>query len=207
PQQGYAIEGMADDCAGMLRELGIARAHVFGVSMGGMIAQRLALRHPAQVHGLVLGCTYFGGREAVQAQPRILDLLRLMPNESMDLRQVAYLQEEALYCQAFRASQRPLLDCFFDLRMQNPTPLHAVLGQAQAIAAFDASRDVAGIRAPTLLLTGDSDVLIPPENSRLLAQRIPAARLVTIPQAAHEFWIEQPQATAQAVIPFLQGLA
>lgn len=201
PQDGYSIEAFADDCAGVLAGLGIPRAHVFGVSMGGMIAQRVATRHPERVHGLALGCTNFG-RGSVPPDKRIWDLLRLLPSATMDAREVARRQEEAYYMPGFRAGQRALIEGLFDAFNRNPTPVHAVQGHLKAIEGFDAGGDLAKIRAPTLVITGEGDPLIPAENSRLLASRIPGAQLTVLKDASHFFWVEKPQETAQALIGF-----
>jgi pimeloyl-ACP methyl ester carboxylesterase len=206
PQDGYSIEAFADDGAGVLAGLGIPRAHVFGVSMGGMIAQRIALRHPERVRGLGLGCTNCG-RGSVPAERRIADLLRLVPNDPMDAREVARRQEEAYYMPAFRGRERALIEGLFDLVGRNPTPAHAVQGHLKAIDTFDGCGDLARIQAPTLVITGAGDPLIPAENSRLLASRIPGARLVVLPDASHFFWIEKPREAAAALIGFFEKLA
>jgi len=205
PQDGYSIEAFADDCAGLLGALGIPRAHVFGVSMGGMIAQRVATRHPQAVHGLALGCTHCG-KGSVPADPRIMGLLRLLPDATMDAREVAYRQEEAYVTDAFRAANRALLDRLFEIVNENPTPVHAVQGHLAAIDAFDACGDLGAIAAPTLAITGAEDRLIPAENSRRLAKAIPGAALNLLPDAAHFFWIEKPRETAQALIDFFGPL-
>ncbi len=206
PEEDYSIEGFADDCAAVIAALGLARAHVFGVSMGGMIAQRLATRHPDKVHGLALGCTHCGRSGAIAPEKRIGELLRLMPDAQMDAREVARRQEEAYYMPAFRANQRALIESLYGLVDRNPTPPHAVRGHLKAIDAFDACADLAQIKAPTLVITGAGDALIPPENSRMIAQRIPGAQLALLPDAAHFFWIEQPQQTAGALIRFFGAL-
>ena len=205
PLDGYSIETFADDCAGVLAGLGIPRAHVFGVSMGGMIAQRVATRHSRMVQGLALGCTN-SGRGSVPPDPRIGELLRLVPNASMDAREVARRQEEAYYMPGFRKSQRTVIEGLFDVVNQNPTPLHAVQGHLQAIDRFDASEDLPTIQAPTLVITGEGDPLIPAENSRRIAGRIPGAKLNLLKDASHFFWIEKPQETADVLIAFFNGL-
>ena len=207
PQDGYSIEALADDCAGVIAGLGLPGAHVFGVSMGGMIAQRLATRHPQKVRGLALGCTNCGRSGSIAPEKRIGELLRLVPNDSMDAREVARRQEEVYYMQDFRQSRRALIEGMFELVNQNPTPMHAVKGHLKAIDAFDACADLAQIKAPTLVITGDGDPLIPPENSRLIAGRIPGAQLEVLPDASHFFWIEKPQETADALIGFFGKLA
>lgn len=201
PRDGYSMETFADDCAGVLAGLGIQRAHVFGVSMGGMIAQRLATRHPERVHGLTLGCTNFG-RGSVPADPRVRDLLRMMPGATMDAREVARRQEEVYYMPAFRGSQRALIDGLFETVNRNPTPPHAVQGHLKAIDAFDGNAALGTLRAPTLVIAGEGDPLIPVENSRLLSRRIPGARLIVLKDASHFFWIEKPKETADALKTF-----
>lgn len=207
PQDGYSIEAFADDCAGVIAGLGLARAHVFGVSMGGMIAQRLATRHPQKVHGLALGCTNCGRGGSILPEKRIGELLRLVPSAAMDAREVARRQEEAYYMPGFRSGQRAVIEGLYDLVNQNPTPPHAVQGHLKAIDGFDACADLPLIKAPTLVIAGAGDPLIPAENSRLIAGRIPGAQLVLLPDASHFFWIEQPQETAAALIRFFGGLS
>jgi len=202
PEDGYTIEAFSDDCAGVIAGLGLPRAHVFGVSMGGMIAQRLATRHPERVNGLALGCTNCGRGGSIPPEKRIGELLRLTPGETMDVREVARRQEEVYYMPGFRQSQRAVIDGLFDLVNQNPTPAHAVRGHLKAIDAFDACADLPSIKAPTLVITGAGDPLIPAENSRLIAERIAGAQLVLLPDASHFFWIEKPRETADALIEF-----
>ena len=204
PADSYSIEAFADDAAGLLDALGIAQAHVFGVSMGGMISQRIATRHPHKVSRLVIGCSHCGRSAAVPAAHGIMDLLRLMPNDVLDAREVAHRQEEAYFTPPFRASQRKLLDQLFEILNANPTPAFAVAGHLAAIEAFDGCGDLGAIRAPTLVLTGTEDRLIVPENSRILACGIAGARLLELPQAAHFFWVEKPRETAEALIGFLK---
>lgn len=206
PQDGYSIERFADDCAAVLGHAGIARAHVFGVSMGGMIAQRLAQRHPAKVWGLALGCTHCGKTGSVPAERRIWELLRLTPGGQLSPKEVAYRQEEAYFVPAFRAANRALLDRIFELVNENPTPPHAVQGHLKAIDAFEGCGDLGRITAPTLVITGDSDPLIPPENSRILARGIPGARLHILEGASHFFWVEKPAETAAALAGFFLAL-
>ena len=207
PQDGYSIEAFADDCAGLIAGLGLQRAHVFGVSMGGMIAQRLATRHPDKVHGLALGCTNCGRGGSIPAEKRIGELLRLLPNATMDAREVARRQEEAYYMPGFRASQRAVIEGLYELVNQQPTPPHAVQGHLKAIDAFAACADLPQIKAPTLVIAGEGDPLIPAENSRLIAGRISGAQLALLPDASHFFWIEKPQETAAALIQFFGGLS
>jgi pimeloyl-ACP methyl ester carboxylesterase len=205
PQGGYSIEGFADDGAALLEALGIPRAHVFGVSMGGMITQRMATRHPQRVHGIALGCTDCG-RGSVKADKRIWELLRQVPGPGLDAREVARRQEEAYVTDAYRAAHRDVLESLFEIVSANPSPPHGIQGHLAAIDAFDACGDLAAIRTPALVITGAEDRLIPAQNSRRLAAAIPGAKLVLLPDAAHYFWIEKYGETAAALSEFFAAL-
>ena len=206
PQDGYSMDAFADDCAALLEALKIDRAHVFGTSMGGMIAQRLAVSHPSRVHGLAIGCSRCGQSEGVSPEKRIWELLRMMPDEEMDARKVAYLQEEAYVTEEFRAANRELLDHLFDVVDENPPPPHAVKGHLKAIENWEGCAALSSIAAPTLVITGAEDRLIPAENSRLMAKKIRGAKLTLLADAAHFFWIEKPEETAEVLTSFFKGL-
>lgn len=206
PEDGYSMDVFADDCAALLEALGIERAHVFGTSMGGMIAQRLAVSHPGRVHGLAIGCSRCGSSEGVSPEKRIWELLRMMPDGETDARKVAYLQEEAYVTDDFRAANRELLDQLFDIVDKNPPPPHGVKGHLKAVEDWEGCADLSSITAPTLVITGAEDRLIPAENSRLMAKKIRGAKLELLPDAAHFFWIEKPEETAEALTKFFQEL-
>lgn len=204
PEDGYTIQAFADDSAGLLRHLKLGPASVFGVSMGGMIAQQVAARHPDVVRALAIGCSHGGNAGSVKPERRIWELLRLMPQAGMDAREVARLQEEAYVTDNFREQNRATLEALFEVVNQNPTPPHAVKGHLAAIEAFEGEADLPNIAAPTLVITGREDKLIPAANSELLAERIPGAKLVLLPDAAHFFWIEKPVETAAHLTGFFQ---
>ncbi|HZQ36266.1 MAG TPA: alpha/beta fold hydrolase, partial [Dehalococcoidia bacterium] len=185
----YSIIRLADDAAEALRALGIARAHVLGLSLGGMVAQELALRHPSCVAGLVLASTTCGGTRAVwpsaEGRRRFAEGLRF---------------GDALWplvvADGFVESHRPLLARIaFDTLTSGTTP--SVLGeQARAIAGFSTWERLPQIGAPTLVLAGDKDRLIPPANARLLVDRIRSAEGAIVRGAGHCFVWEAPERAA-----------
>jgi 3-oxoadipate enol-lactonase len=216
PPGPYTIHEMADDTAGLLDVLGIARAHVVGVSMGGMIAQELALRHPDRVRGLVLACTYpepdaeverqrqfsmaqFGGTVAADGEMRI-DLTALDP--------MLFFQHllPRVFNQAFIDQELPKLMQLFSGALQYGFSMEAILGQVAAVMGHRATDRLHQIRARTLVITGDADLLIPPANSRVLAEHIPNAKLVTIPGGSHGFNFETPEIFNREVLDFLAGV-
>jgi pimeloyl-ACP methyl ester carboxylesterase len=207
PQDGYSVEAFADDGAGVLDAAGIPSAHVFGVSMGGMIAQRFATRHPEKTRGLAIGCSHAGGDSVVPPEKEVWKLLQLLPDDGMDAREVARRQEAAYYTDSFRTASRQVIDEQFEIVNRNPTPESAVKGHLAAIEAFDGVAELAQIKAATLVISGDSDRLIVPENSRLIAGRVSGAALCLLEDSAHFFWVEKPEEAAAKLIEFFAKLA
>jgi pimeloyl-ACP methyl ester carboxylesterase len=213
PPGPYTIHEMADDAAGLLDVLDVRRAHVVGVSMGGMIAQELALRHPERVRSLVLACTYpepdaeiernrrfsveqFGGTVTAEGEVQI-DFKAIHP---MD-----FLQHllPAVFNQEFIARELPKLIQVFSGALQYGFSMEAVLGQMAAVMSHKATDRLHQIAVPTLVITGDADRLIPPANSDILAKHIPGATLSKIPGGSHGFNFETPEVFNRTVLEFL----
>jgi 3-oxoadipate enol-lactonase len=201
PPGPYPIALMASDAAAVLDAAGIESAHVFGVSMGGMIAQEFALQYPKRVRSLILGCTAPGGTHTVQAAPKVLEVLfarGLSPEE------FAEAINPFIYD---AATPRARIDADMAIRRQwYPTP-EGYTAQLQGIMAWEAYSRLPQIAAPTLVVHGDSDLLLPPENGRLVAARIPGAKLVMLPHAGHIFTSDQEEAAHRAILEFLDAVA
>ena len=217
PRGPYTIHEMADDAAGLLDVIGVERAHLVGVSMGGMIAQELALRHPKRVRGLVLACTFpepdaeaerqrqfslarFGGRVTASGEAEI-DVSAVDP-----LMLFQHLLPR-VFNQSFIDRELPKLLQIFGGALQYGFSLEAILGQVEAIMGHKATDRLHEITAPTLVITGDADLLVSPANSDVLARSIPGAKLVTIPGGSHAFNIEMPDLFNRAVLDFLASVA
>jgi len=214
PPGPYSIHQMADDAAALLDRLGIDRAHVLGISMGGMIAQELALRHPARVNGLVLACTYPEPDSEVESH-RIITLTRFggtiteegeMQVDVKALDPLHFLQHmlPLVFNQEFIATGLPKLLPLFSGAMQYGFNMEAILGQVAAVMGHKATDRLHRIASPTLVITGDRDLLIPPGNSDILAEHIPGARLVKVPGGSHGFNIETPEVFNREVLGFLR---
>src|SRR5215475_7458011 len=203
PDTPYSMAMFADDTAGVLDGLAIDQAHVFGISMGGMIAQEFALRHPQRVKTLILGCTNCGGTQAVLS--RDPDVLNLLENiESVDVQQAALVMTKVAVTPWFLQKRMDVLLQLNQLSLQHPTPQHGMVCQMQAIQGHDTYERLPQISAPTLVITGKEDGLVPPENSVTLARRIPNADLAILANASHIFNIELPEATAETVKGFIR---
>jgi len=197
PPGVYSIALMASDAAAVLNAAGVESAHLFGVSMGGMIAQEFALQYPKRVRSLILGCTAAGGPHAVRAEPAALQALMrqgMTPEEAKETI-IPFIYDAA--------TPRERIDEDMAIRMKwYPTP-QGYAGQLQGIFGWEAYSRIAQISAPTLVIHGETDRLIPAANARLLAERIPGAKLALIPGASHIFETDQPSAAHHAILGFL----
>jgi pimeloyl-ACP methyl ester carboxylesterase len=202
----YPTSQMADDAAGLLDHLGIKRAHVIGASMGGTIAQELALRRPKLVRSLVLACTWArGDGRFVRTIQSWVSLSRKVSLEER-LRDVLY---PMVYSPAFFERPGALEESLSRaLGYPFPTTLEGLERQARGLLEWNGSRvkDLARIRVPTLVLVGRDDILTPPAFSRDLARRIPKAKLRILP-GGHGFFVEETGAFNKAVLGFLGGVA
>lgn len=200
PRLFWSTEDMADDAAAVLAQSGVGRADVFGISLGGMIAQRLALRHPHRVDRLVLGCTTPGGRRAerlsLSAALGLASASRLEPEEGQRRTAGWVLSPDYLH----RNPQ--IVDIWAAIASSEPRSQRGLLGQVWAGARHDAWDQLPHVRCETLVMTGDMDQLMPPSNSARLATRIPGAALEYLRGAGHDFPTERPVETASKVLSF-----
>ena len=191
PSGPYTVADMADDAIAVLDAAGEPAAHVYGISLGGMIAQEIALRHPDRVRGLVLAATTPGGSRAVPADDATLAFFRRraeMPAVEAVWASVPYNYAEATWRQhGDRIAQ--------DIAQRLRFPIEREPYEAQLTAALghDAHDRLGAIRAPTLIVHGTEDRMVPPANGDLLAQAIPRARLHEQPRAGHLLFTDAPQ--------------
>ncbi len=183
PLRPWGVARMADDALTVLKAEGVARALVVGISMGGMIAQHLALRHPERVAGLVLLATGPGLPHGKLPDVRAvyeLASLRFVAEETVPARLARLLIPAAL---AERAAE--ILAGWPDaLRAEAPSR-HAFVTHLAAVATHNTGGRLKDLRCPTLVVTGDADRLMPPSNAHVLAERIPGAELVELPGVGH----------------------
>lgn len=200
PDAPYSIKQMADDTAGLMDALGIGPAALLGISMGGMIAQEFALNHHEKLRCLILGCTHFGGARVAQSPPEIV--AAVMAGTSATPQQQKQ-QLQAVFCD--NTIDRPeVVEKHNRIRAQYAIPPFAFTLQTQAISAFDASARLGEIHVPTMVITGREDRLVAPQNSKLIAKRIPGAVLKELP-GGHLFMAEYPEQFNRAVIEFIDA--
>ncbi len=197
-----SILSLADDVAALLSALGVERAHVLGASFGGFVAQEFALRHPSRTLSLTLCCTSFGGPRHCPPAPETLAAIASTKglNTEERVRQNLLLAFSPSYVERERAEVERVIA----LRAENPVPEAVYTRQLQAALDFNAESRVSEIRAPTLVITGDEDVIVPHENSLNLAARIPGAHLRVVSGGSHTFFIERADEFNRAVIDFIK---
>lgn len=204
PDEPYSMPMFADDTAGLLDGLDIDSAHIFGISMGGMIAQEFALRHPERVKSLTLGCTNCGGENTIlSSDPEVLHMLEHI--ESVGVEEAALAMTKVAVTPWFMQKHMDTLIELNRLSAVHPTPKHGMVSQMAAIQSHDTYARLPQISVPSLVITGKQDGLVPPENSVVLSRQIPNAELLILSNASHLFNIERPQTTVDSVTSFING--
>jgi pimeloyl-ACP methyl ester carboxylesterase len=172
--------------------------------MGGMIAQHFALNYPQKVISLILGCTYCGGVHSIQPKPEsIAALFDFERMKKMTPEEVVRQLMPFCFSQEFINKNPDIVEKRVSKQLEYPTPAHGAARQATAIMGHDTYELLPKIKLPTLVIAGDNDRLIPVENSRILASRIPKTELVIIKGAGHEFFIEDAEEANRIVLGFL----
>jgi 3-oxoadipate enol-lactonase len=197
PLRPCRISSMARDAAAVLDAAGVERAHVFGVSMGGMIAQEFALRFPRRVRKLVLGCTSSGGFPTGADWRAMWALVPgfTAPRDEQLRAMLPFLFHPG--------TPRERIEADVAVLRANYPRRPAFLAQLAGILAWRSHSRLPRIQAETLVLHGVDDRLVPVENGRIVARRIPNSKLVVIPDANHIFPTDQPEATLKAILEFL----
>jgi len=185
PGEGeFTIPQMADDTASFMDAIGIGSAHVVGVSMGGMIAQELALRHPEKVNKLVLCVTFCGGKNTVYAEAEVL---KVLADGSGGPEAIMARTLSIMFPEEWLEANPGYLDDFGERYLRAPTTGKNTVRQFVATTKLDTFDRLRSVEAPTLVLCGAEDILIPAVNSRTIAGQIPGARLKEYEGAGHGF--------------------
>jgi pimeloyl-ACP methyl ester carboxylesterase len=202
PDVRYTIPGMADDVMSLMERLGVRHAHICGASMGGMIAQELALRHPERVLSLQLHCTTSG----VDGYGRLVIDNFLRVKNRGDAKEFAEFSLPWLLSRKTFAERPDFVQTWIQRALEYPFPtsLTGLSRQGEAIRAHDTRDRLASLRVPTLVTTGTEDILVPPSASADLHGLIPGSELARIPDAGHMHFIEQAAAFNDLCLGFLK---
>lgn len=201
PQGPYTLEGLADDLHGLLKHLGITKAHYCGLSMGGMIGQTFALKYPGVFQTMTLCDTT--SHYPAEAAPLWAERIRIA--ESKGMAALVQATVERWFTEPFRKSHPDKVARVAALIEKTPVPGYA--GCCAALPKINVTARLKEIKTPTLVICGNDDPATPPAMARVIQENIPGARLALIPQAAHLANIEQPEAFNRALADFLSSPA
>ena len=193
----FTIAELAADTCGLLDTLELDRAHVLGISMGGMIAQQLALSHPDRLLSLTLGCTYCGGPGSLLLDPAdFQNLAEAMA--SGDRGRVTRVMWELNLSPGFRAEEGRFAE-FAAMAESLQVPEETMKMQMQAVVTHDTHARLPELLTPTLVIHGTADRVLPYPNGELIASLMPNAHLQTLTDVGHMFWWEQPTRSAELI--------
>ena len=204
PWRPTSIPELAADAVHLLDALDIGSAHVYGLSMGGMVAQEVALRFPDRVRALVLGGTTHGGPQAALPSPAIAVALA---SRGTPAARRAELAGRALFTPSFREREPERVRRYLGHLGRHRASARGLVSHLAAAAYHDTRARLGRITAPTLVMHGAQDELTPPANAQLLAQAIPAARLALVPDAGHLYLLEQPDVSHALFTDWLAAIS
>jgi 3-oxoadipate enol-lactonase len=194
-QEPFTIGELAEDAAALLDALQVPSAHVMGISMGGMVAQELAVSHPRRLRSLVLGCTYCGGSGSVLTSEQVLRRLA----EAMSCGDRAIRAAwEANVSRGFAAEEQAW-ETFLEIGREGAVAVPVIMEQMRAIAGHDTSGRLGQVQAPTLIVHGTEDEMLPVANAHAIAAHMPRARVEIFEGVGHLFFWEEPERSAELV--------
>jgi pimeloyl-ACP methyl ester carboxylesterase len=204
PEMDYSIRLFADDTAELMNFLGIPKAHILGISMGGYIAQELAINHPDKINGLILGCTSCGGSRAVSMSEERME--KFAANKGLTPEQILRKDMDLYFSDRFVREHSERIEEFVNISFRYYQPADAFFRQLNACLNHDTADRVSKVSSPTLIITGDDDHLVPSENSRILKELMPEADLELFPGCRHCFFMEESERFNRSVVAFLRTI-
>ena len=199
PEGPYSTRVMAEDTVGLMDHLGIKKAHVLGVSMGGMIAQEVAINHPERVDKLVLVATYASRDNQSNGPTAEMRAAEKLPIKGMVSRLMSVASNGSLLMVVAGLLRR------IPLALLGKSGMAGLIGQREACMGHDALERLDQISAPTLILAGGADRVIKPSSSDEMAKRIPNAKLTVFDQGSHVFCMEMKDRFNEEVLRFLEA--
>lgn len=196
----YSIADEVGDMVSVLDAAGVSEAIVYGRSRGGMLAQEFALQHPDRIRALVLSGTSTRGPNAVGSTERVNRAMNFTPDMSRE--EIFATQNEAMASPGWRERDPAAFASLLETDLAAPPRRFAVVRQQESVAAWTSAGRLGALRRPALVICGEDDGMVPPENSRQIAAQIPGARLQLIPQCGHLPMLEKPGEVARLVLDF-----
>lgn len=203
PDIEYSIEMMANDTISLMTYLNIEEAHILGYSMGGSIAQEIAISYPEKVKKLILCSTGSGGPKSVPASEEIRKDL-FSSREGLSDKEILRNSMPIYFTENFIQNNPDKVEEYIKRSLLAPIPPFAYRNQLMAAINFNSYERLKKIRSPTLVMSGKKDILVPYENSIILAENIPGAKLFLLDNLGHGLFTPNPRLLANIIVEFLQ---
>ena len=200
----YTITDLADDAAAAMRAMGVQRTNIIGISLGGFVSLQLALLHPDLVDKLVLVSTSAGGATHVQPSSEMVALLTTS-REHVEPGELARKNYSLIMAPGFAESHPQTLENIAAIARYRPLTAQSYLRQLQSGQSHDVAQQLERIQAPTLVIHGDVDPLVPTGNGDYLAQHIPGAKHIVYHNVGHIPIMEVPEQFNRDVLAFLEN--
>ncbi|MDT7863368.1 MAG: alpha/beta fold hydrolase [Vulcanisaeta sp.] len=202
PDRPYTMDDFADDLEDLLNYLSIGKVFLWGVSMGGMIAMYFTYKNPDRVRGLILGETNFGIK-SVPPSKEALEILMQPPKSGLDKREMLIERMRVAFSREYFNKHRDEIEYLVNLRIRFEEDPKAYNNQLAAVLSFDFKDKLPSIRVPTLIVTGDEDYVVNPQNSYIMNQSIPNSKLIILRGAGHLAIIERAEDYNKVVLNFI----
>lgn len=202
PEGEYTIKMMADDTAGLMDVLNIEQANILGSSMGGIIAQELALNYPKKVKNLILWASSCGGRKTI---PPSLEAYKFLFGaiEGLTPERIAKSTIPLAFTNEFIKNNTEYIADKIRRILQCRIPYSSYVRQVRALMSANTCRRLKKLNIPTLILQGLQDITVPPKNGEILAELIPKAKLMLFEKSAHAIFPHEPELFLKTVFEFL----
>jgi len=203
PDIEYSIKGMADDTLGLMDALKIERAHVLGISMGGLIAQELVLNYPERVEKLVLCSTTCGGAKAIPIPPEAMQIV-IRDREGLPQEEIIQNWIPILFSEDFIKNNPEFIEDFIRRALIAPIPPYSAKRQLLGSSSSRLARRLKNVNTPTLVIHGKKDIIFTPQNAEILAKLIPEAKASIFDNIGHLIFSEGPEIVVKTLLDFLK---
>jgi pimeloyl-ACP methyl ester carboxylesterase len=200
-----SIKLFAYQTSRLMNALGISKAHVLGISLGGMIAQELVLNYPEKIEKLILCSTHCGGVEFIpRARALSMETIQHLRADRTKISTEDFIRRsvKALFTREFIENNSDYIEDYIQRKLSVPVSNKGLMRQQQATLNFSTYERLSTIKKPTLILHGKKDVMIPPQNSSILAEAIPNSKLVYLENSGH-YLAEEIELVLETIISFL----
>ena len=203
PDIEYSIKMFADDTVGLMDALHIKKAHVLGISMGGMIAQELVLNYPERVEKLVLCATHCGGAKYILPSAEVMETL-MKGSEGMTPEESTDLVISLIFTEDFMKNNPDYIQRSRESILKEFIPEFSYQRQIGAVMKFNSGRRLKKVNTPTLIVQGKKDVLVQPQNAELLAKLISGSKVALFDNSGHAVLSQEPELVNKAILDFLK---